>query len=583
MDPKAIQSGEALEAALGSPLQAQAAICFESALALDEQEAFPQPHLERLHALGCFEQLIPEPFGGALRELEEAMLMSRLISRRDLTTAIAFGQAFLGSIPVWLAGSAAQQRDAAVLLREGRLACLALTEKEHGSDILSTGFRVRAQGQGFVADGTKWLINNATRGACLTVLCRVEREDGGAGLGLLWLRQPDGADDAQAPGWQPLDKIRTLGIRGADISGLRLEAYPCGTDALLPCPEGALPTVLKTLQISRVLCAGFSLGAVDTMFRLTFRFARARELYGKLAIDIPAVRARLARCYAGILVADVVAQVACRAITARPAELSVLSAAAKFHVPSETEAIGRELALVLGARHYVRSEYPWGVFQKQMRDSQVVSLFDGSTQVNLSLIAGQLRALCTKLRERLAEGPGAGWLDEAAVLLWRDGSCKGWPAQSDLRLGAGGEDCLLPAFFAMCEAMRETSREMPPAVAQALSALETAVRAWLADCDAAMAQSALAPDTVTAMQLSERYVTLLACACAALAWHLHGGVVPDYRLDDAVLLEYLAGKLPEAGIAVSDAHRQALVEAAGALVGGQRLLSVTDVRLSDAA
>ena len=295
------------------------------------------------------------------------------------------------------------------------------------------------------------------------------------------------------------------------------------------------------------------------------------------------MRARLARCYAGILVADVVAQVACRAITARPAELSVLSAAAKFHVPSETEAIGRELALVLGARHYVRSEYPWGVFQKQMRDSQVVSLFDGSTQVNLSLIAGQLRALCTKLRERLAEGPGAGWLDEAAVLLWRDGSCKGWPAQSDLRLGAGGEDCLLPAFFAMCEAMRETSREMPPAVAQALSALETAVRAWLADCDAAMAQSALAPDTVTAMQLSERYVTLLACACAALAWHLHRGVVPDYRLDDAVLLEYLAGKLPEAGIVVSDVHRQALVEAAGALVGGQRLLSVTDVRLSDAA
>ncbi|AOZ02125.1 hypothetical protein BKK81_22695 [Cupriavidus sp. USMAHM13] len=575
MDPKAIAFGEAIETALGNPYEACSAISFQSVLELDEQEAFPQRNLERLRELGCFEQLIPESLGGRLGELEQAMLMARLVSRRDLTTAIAFGQAFLGSIPIWLGGSAEQRQQAAALLRDGGLACLALTEREHGSDILSTGFRVRAGGSGLVADGSKWLINNARRGASLTVLCRIEQGDGSAGLGLLWLRRPSGELPSS---WRPLSKIRTHGIRGADISGLQLEAHHCESGALLPCPEGALPTVLKTLQISRVLCTGFSLGAVDTMFRLTLRFARARRLYGKLAIEIPMVRARLARCYVGILVGDLVAQVACRAISARPAELSVLSAVAKFHVPSEAEAIARELALVLGARHYVRSEFPWGVFEKQMRDNQVVSLFDGSTQVNLSLISAQLRALSMRLRERLEAGPGPGWLDKAATLLWRDGSCQGWPAQADLRLGASGEDCLLPAFFAL----RRTHGEVPPAVAVALDALEGAVRRWLVDCQVAMAHATPAHDAVDLMQLSERYAALLACACAALAWHLHREASPGYRLDETVLLIYVAGKLPEAGIVVTEAQRQSIVDAAMALVDGQRLLSLSDIRIRDA-
>ncbi|MCP3018377.1 acyl-CoA dehydrogenase family protein [Cupriavidus basilensis] len=580
MDQQALQFGEALEAALGDPAQANSAINFHASLELDEQETFPQAHLDCLRELGCFEQLIPQALGGGLTELERAMLMSRLISRRDLTTAIAFGQTMLGSIPVWLAGNPEQQRQAADLLRQGSLACLALTEKEHGSDILSTEFRVRQQDAVLLASGSKWLINNGRRGASLTVLCRVERADGGSTLGLLWLRRPQGTDGAAvAPSWRSHPKIRTLGIRGADISGFQLHDHPCDADALICGPEATLFTVLKTLQISRVLCAGFSLGAIDTMFRLTFRFAHGRRLYGKLAADIPMVKAKLARSYAGILVADLVAQIACRAIAANPAELSLLSAVAKCHVPGQCEEIARQLALALGARHYVRSEYPWGVFQKLMRDSQVVSLFDGSTQVNLSLVATQLRALGAGLRRKLEGGLGTDHLEKVRPLLWRDESSKGWPAQSQLCLSANGEDSLLAAFFEMRAVQRGVS--LPPALEHALAALETRLRLWLAACHAALDQESLGQDTVRVMQLAGQYVGLHAAACAALAWHLHRGALPGYRLDDAVLLEYLDGALPQACIVVTDAQRQALVDAAAALIEQQRLISLLDVRISD--
>ncbi len=49
-----------------------------------------------------------------------------------------------------------------------------------------------------------------------------------------------------------------------------------------------------------------------------------------------------------------------------------------------------EASIVLGARHYVREGFADGAFQKLLRDAAVVSLFDGSTAVNLDGIGAQL-------------------------------------------------------------------------------------------------------------------------------------------------------------------------------------------------
>ena len=110
-----------LEQALGDPLDASSPASFQQAVELDEKEEFPAECIALLHSLGVHQCLIPQALGGSLQSFEESLAALRLIARRDLTAAIAFGQTFLGSIPVWLSGSEAQQQALASSIRDGNL------------------------------------------------------------------------------------------------------------------------------------------------------------------------------------------------------------------------------------------------------------------------------------------------------------------------------------------------------------------------------------------------------------------------------------------------------------------------------
>ncbi|MFD0392030.1 hypothetical protein ACFQ3Z_01700 [Streptomyces nogalater] len=100
---------------------------------------------------------------------------------------------------------------------------------------------------------------------------------GSRGFGLFLVdrdRLPPGA-------WQVLPKVRTHGIRGADISGFVLHGAQVPADALIGGPGDGIALVLKSLQLTRTACVGLSLGAADHALRLTRDFVTRRELYGR--------------------------------------------------------------------------------------------------------------------------------------------------------------------------------------------------------------------------------------------------------------------------------------------------------------
>lgn len=378
--PADARAAAALEQSLGNAADRLNPFGWYQALAHDEREAFPAPLVERLTREGLLLHFIPLADGGRLGSVTEAALLLRAASRRDLTAAIAMGQAFLGSVPVWVKGSAAQRQRQAQALTAGRLAALALTEEAHGSDLLSGEV---ALGGGRLT-GSKWLINNATRGELLTVLARTQPEGGLSGFSLVQLDKAAHGPSA----FRCLPKIPTHGIRGADISGITFDAELAPL-AVIGSEGTGIDTTLKALQVTRIGCAAFSLGAADTALRLALDFARERRLYGGTVIDIPHARAVLTTAYLDLLIAEAVALGAWRGLHGVPEQMSLASAVVKLFVPTRVEQLVRDVAVVLGARHWLR-EHP---FQKVLRDVSVVSLFDGSTAVNLEGIALQLSRL----------------------------------------------------------------------------------------------------------------------------------------------------------------------------------------------
>jgi len=386
----AYRAAAALTQALGDPADAEHPFSFTQQLLLDEAERFPEAAWQWLQAWGIGDYFIPSTVaGGKLASFEEALALLRVIAQRDLTLAIALGQIYLGAVHVWLAGTPAQQAAVAVLIRRQGIMAFALTERQHGSDILASEVAATLSPTGYALNGEKWLINNATRAHALTVFARTKPEGGPRGFSLFLVEK----EQLSPAAFHHCPKVKTHGIRGADISGIVFN------NALVPeerriGPVGAgLEIALQGLQVTRTLCAGFSLGAADSALRTVLGFAAERRLYGESILAIPHVRQQLAGAFIDLLIVECVAVAAARGLQVVPEQFSVWSAVVKYFAPTTVEHLINDLAIVLGARYYLREGKETAIFQKILRDHAVVSLFDGSTVVNLNVICTQLPTL----------------------------------------------------------------------------------------------------------------------------------------------------------------------------------------------
>ncbi|WP_454782030.1 acyl-CoA dehydrogenase [Legionella sp. WA2022007384] len=485
------------EAYLGNPEKQDTPLNFQESLHYDEQEQLAWPQIKLIQQWGFMEYLIPQSLGGQFVSLDVGYFLAKSICRRDLTTGIALGLPFLGALPLWIAGSENQKKNLASSLRRGEITACALTEEAHGSDIMANEVFAHPCKSGWELSGKKWCINFATLGHSVTLLCRTHPRGGPLGFSVFFL------DKATIQsGFIPTPKLPTLGVRGLDISGFSLENVFLPQDALVGDEKRGLEIIYKTLQVSRTLCASFSVGAADTALRLALSFSQQRHLYGKTAYEIPVVKQRLGEQFTQLLIADCTALAVSRACSVIPEKLSFWSAIIKFLIPKITEEVVDQCATVMGARAYLRTT-EWAMFQKIRRDIPVVGLFDGSSQVNLSVIAGSLlpqagmRGSCSSNQAQQLEP-----IFNLNIIC---------PKFTMDRLGlfTHGEDDILAGLSIL------KSTQIAPLI--------KAVRTELQQLDQHVItlqdQKQFDPRSLTAFRLAEKYCWIFAASCCIHFWH----------------------------------------------------------------
>ncbi len=528
----------------------------------DRAETFPEPACALLDAAGLAHHYVPVAHGGELRGYDELIGLVRTVARRDLTVAIAHGKTFLGTAPVWVAGTAEQAARLGEDVRRGAVVSWGLTERDHGSDLLAGEAAAVRDGADWLLDGEKWLINNATRGTRICVLARTDPAGGPRGFSLFLVdkrRLPESASTA-------LPKIRTHGIRGADISGIAFHGARIPGSALVGAEGTGMETVLKALQLTRTVCVGLSLGAADHALRLTARFARDRRLYGGRLADLPQARRLLGEASAAVLVAEAAALVAGRSVTALTDEMSVVSAVAKACVPTLVQDAIAQLGELMGLRGYLTEHHEEGAFARLDRDHRLVSIFDGSTAVNRNALIDQF--------PRLARGYGKRWWNEAGVaeattLTAPSGAFR--PERLRLLSGAGGSLVQsLPDAVARLDALAATG-----AVPARLARLAGDLGAATAALHEELAAQPRHPRDVPAgsFDLAERYELCFAGAASLWLWLNNRPDdarfrTPD-RPDHTWLQACLVTVLTRLGAPVGEEDRSAHDRLAALLVEGE--------------
>ncbi|KTC90740.1 acyl-CoA dehydrogenase [Fluoribacter dumoffii] len=556
-----LQLIHSFEAYLGNPETKASPVNFKESLHFDEQEVLAWKQIKCIQQWGFMEYLIPQSLGGQLVSLDVGYFLVKSICRRDLTTGIALGLPFLGALPVWIAGNEQQKGELIASFRRGEITACALTEEEHGSDIMANEVAALPLGNGWELTGRKWCINFATEGQNITLLCRTHEGGGPLGFSVFFLNK-----SAIQSGFLPTPKLPTLGVRGLDISGFSLEKVYLSQDALIGPKQRGLEIIYKTLQVSRTLCAAFSVGAADTALRLVLSFSLQRQLYGKAAFEIPVVKQRLAEQFTQLLIADCTALAVARACSIIPEKLSFWSAIIKFLIPKIAERIVDECAIVMGARAYLRTT-EWSMFQKIRRDISVIGLFDGSSQVNLSVIAGNL---LPQAKMRGNSHPGS--LQQMDSIFNLNCIC---PEFSFHRLGLfiHTEDDIVAGLSVL------KSKEINPLI--------DAVRFELNRLDQEILslheKKLWDPRSLQAFRLAEQYCWIFAAGCCLHFWHCNQDLMSKEFLGNDwihLAIQLILNQL-DSSSAIESRWQESMAGCLSQFYKNKRLFSVLPIKIPD--
>ncbi|GLW70760.1 acyl-CoA dehydrogenase [Kitasatospora phosalacinea] len=238
---------------------------------------------------------------GGVEFLRSALLLEELGATGYAGVRASVGvHAYMARSYLLQFGSAEQRAAWLPALHAGeRIAALAISEPQAGSDLADLRTTARPDGDGFRLTGRKAYVANGTAAGLLVVLARLgdgapagpgPAAHGLAGAGLLLV-------DAASPGITRRPQP-TAAWRSADVAEVSFADVPVPADALLGRPGRALVQLMRALDFERLVAGLLAVGGVRHTLAVLDARVRARRVGGAPLDARQAVRHRLADLHA---------------------------------------------------------------------------------------------------------------------------------------------------------------------------------------------------------------------------------------------------------------------------------------------
>ncbi|MCE2398898.1 MAG: acyl-CoA dehydrogenase family protein [Gemmatimonadetes bacterium] len=234
---------------------------------------FPTELIGEIGALGILGANLPEEYGcAALNNVAYGLIMQELERGDSGIRSFASVQGALVMYPICAFGSEEQRRRWLPELAAGRMVgCFGLTEPDYGSNPAGMITKARETDGGWVLNGAKMWITNASM-ADVAVVWAQTREIGDA-KGIRGFVVP-----TDTPGVSARDQKGKLSLLASDTSELVLSDVELPSDALLPGSAG-LRSPLMCLTQARYGIAWGAVGAAMACFHEALSYSRERVMF----------------------------------------------------------------------------------------------------------------------------------------------------------------------------------------------------------------------------------------------------------------------------------------------------------------
>ena len=346
----------------------------------DERHEFPHAIVAKLGPLGFLGVLVPEEYGGAGLDYVSYALIVEELNRGDASVGITmWARNSLCSNHINLFASPAQKATWLPRLARGEaLGAWGLTEPGSGSDAAALRTRAERRDGGYVLNGSKAFITNASVGALAVVMARTDPTKGAKGISAFVLEKGTAGFSAGTP-------YRKLGLHASDTAELIFEDARVPADHRLGAEGQGFVQAMQVLEGGRIAMAAMAVGIAQAAVDAAVKYMKQRSAFGKTLAEFNGLQGMIAEVATEVEVARLLLlRAAWLKDQGRPAMHA--AAMAKLFASEAAMKAATKAVQIHGGAGYI-TEFP---VERIFRDAKLTEIGEGTSEVQRLVIAREI-------------------------------------------------------------------------------------------------------------------------------------------------------------------------------------------------
>ena len=346
---------------------------------IDVNNRFPTETIVALGEQDLMGLAYPEELGGAGYDaISEAIAMEEISAACASTGSIITGH-YLGFDALYLAGNAEQKEKWLRPALEGtKYAAFCLTEPAGGSDMTSNKTTAVEDGDEYVINGVKHFITGGAHCDFLCCFAITNKEDVRHGMSCFVVEKG-------TPGMTIASEDNKMGIRGARTAEIVFENCRVPKENLVGQLNGGYRLALDVVDRGRIGIAAMSVGIAQSALDLAVKYAKEREVFKRPIAKFQGIQWMLADAATQVEAARMLTYYAA-SLKEQGVPFTKQAAMAKLFAAEASHKVVDTALQVHGGYGYMK-EY---AIERIYRDQRITELFEGTSQVQRIVIAGQL-------------------------------------------------------------------------------------------------------------------------------------------------------------------------------------------------
>jgi len=288
---------------------------------------------------------------------------------------VGLGSLQIGLPPILSMGSDEQkERFVRPCLAGQRIAALAITEPNTGSDVAGVRTRARRDGDSYVLNGAKTFITSGVRADVVSVLARTS-DDPHTGLTFFVVEKG-------MPGFHVSRALKKTGWWASDTAELAFDEVRVPLENRIGDEGSGFIALMKNFENERLMLAINGVALAKLSLEYAIAYTREREAFGRPLRGFQVIRHKLADMATQVASAQALTyQVAAQKKAGKP--MMVEAAMAKNHAALVAREVCWEAVQIFGGMGYMRET----TVERFARDARLLPIGGGTQEIMKEIIS----------------------------------------------------------------------------------------------------------------------------------------------------------------------------------------------------